>query len=106
MRAENCSDLAKSLNYLATDISVGAFLLQVWFSYPLHPLSIRENKVCFKEEETNMILSLFNVFNIYNVFNIFFKFASDRYLILGRYNQYSKWYWKEFNRNINVNSSI
>lgn len=65
MRAENCSDLVKSLNYLATDISVGALLLQV-LSLTLYTHFLLEKiTYVFKEEETNMILSLFNVFNIY-----------------------------------------
>lgn len=64
MRAENCSDLVKSLNYLATDICWS--IVTSSLTYPLTPIFYLEKiTYVFKEEETNMILSLFNVFNIY-----------------------------------------
>lgn len=65
MRAENCSDLVKSLNYLAMDISVGALLLQVWSLTLYTHFLLEKITYVFKEEEMNMILSLFNVFKIY-----------------------------------------
>lgn len=65
MRAENCSDLVKSLNYLAIDISVGALLLQVWSLTLYTHFLLEKIRYVLKEEETNMILFLFNIFNIY-----------------------------------------
>ena len=70
MRAENCSDLVKSLNYLATDISVGALLLQVWSLTLYTHFLLEKIRYVLKEEETNMILSSFNIFMVKYFFQI------------------------------------
>ena len=70
MTAEYSSDLGKTLNYFATDVSVGYCHLLNDAS-PCIPFSISEIKYPFKKGRRDMILFLFNIYN-----EVFTKFEN------------------------------